>query len=67
MQHRVSRRTSRAWWLLAAAFVATLVIARADASAQTVPPGASAQQTIDCGAAVGERNIVARLRLPTIV
>jgi Protein of unknown function (DUF3011) len=58
MQRGVSRWTAnRAWRLLAAAFVTAMAIARTDAWAQPAPtPGASAQQTIDCGAAVGDRN-----------
>ena len=60
MQHGLSPWTaSRGWRLLsAAASAAAMVIARADAWAQPAPtPAASARQTIDCGAAVGERNI----------
>ena len=59
MQHGLSPWTaSRRWLLLATAFAAAMVIPRADAWAQPAPtPAASARQTIDCGAAVGERNI----------
>ena len=46
MQHGlVAWTASRGWRLLAAAFAAAMVIARADAWAQPAPtPGASAQQ-----------------------
>ena len=67
MQHGLSRWTaSRAWRLLAAASVAAMVIARADAWAQHLRPHPSPaaacahararQAAIDCGAAVGDRN-----------
>jgi len=60
MHHGLSPRKARSagrLLVLAAASVAAMVILRADAWARPAPtPAASARQTIDCGAAVGERN-----------
>jgi predicted porin len=52
MQHEVSR-----WKLAAVVFAVAMVLARTDARAQPAPT--SPRPTIDCGAAVGDRNTCA--------